>query len=179
MNETLKTLKLAEQLTYELPIDKETFIERFNKRIEPSDLGLFSSFMEGLSSNKSRYKGNVGRGGFKVRKRKGLSKYQKQKSIAEGHFREKGDTLVVDVQINGIDNFILLNIGLVIAVFTLFFAFAQLKQDSFFTIIIPIQIVFMIGFLYFGTRKSVREIKEDLEDCFSKIVKQPVQAINK
>lgn len=177
MIEILKKLKLADSFTLELPIDKQTFIERFNKRVEPSELGIFSSFFEGLSSNNSRYKGKVDRSGFKLRLRKGLSRYKQQKAIAEGDFEGKNDSLIIEVSINGMDITVYLSI-LALVILNILVGLnilpLRFEQGAVRLAVLFFFWIFYLVMTYFTVRKSVKEIQEDLIDCFSKIVKQKV-----
>lgn len=168
MKAFLKKIKLIENFSTELIIEKNDFIKKFQQHVDESEFGLFSDLRDLFSSSKNEFKGNVGLDAFKIKKRKRFFDSNLPLS-AEGIYRQKGENLVIEAEIKGQPNAIIPFVAICLIFYTIAF-FVILLSDNMdwrlAAVVVPflfIHAAFMLGIPYYMMRKSVKRLKHDLE----------------
>ncbi|WP_299681904.1 hypothetical protein [uncultured Dokdonia sp.] len=175
MNKLLTRLNLLKTTTIELLTEKYNFISIVNSNIDQSDLGYFSDMGDVFSSSKAEYKGHINSYGFKLKKKRKFFDYNMNFAKAEGRFSQQGDTLKINVEINGFSNQ-MAPFFIMVPLFYIFFIVMAL-QDSFEASMIAIPFLllhglFMLGIPYFIMRRSVKRMKYELERDFYFMIKK-------
>lgn len=101
MKRLLERLKLIDYLTTELEIQKNEFVRNFKNYVDEGDIGYFSGAFDVFSSSKNEFKGNVGFEDFKIKRRRRFFDMNMNFAIAEGKYRQKGEKLTIETEING------------------------------------------------------------------------------
>ena len=176
MNTLLTKLNLLTTTTIELPIEKYNFVSIVNASIDHSDLGYFSDMGDIFSSSKAEYKGHINSYGFKLKKKRKFFDYNMNFATAEGRFTQQGDTLKINVEINGFLNRMIPFI-IIVPIFYLFFFIMTLQGGGPEASIIAIPFLlihglFMIGIPYFIMRRSVKRMQYELERDFYFMIKK-------
>jgi len=166
----LRKIKLIDYIFLELNIDKNTFIKKFQKNIDKSNLGYFSSFFEMFSSSKKNYKGFINYNEFKIRKRHRFFEGRVYHAVTKGTFTQKGNTLLIKAKISGsyIGVFIFY---IIMLLFYSFFIFSIYTTSNKKTVIMLAPFIFLHALLMFiiplyRIRKGIKNTKKDLEKEF-------------
>lgn len=169
MNNFLKRIGLIQSTKIDLKTNKPDFVRLLHQNIDESDLGFGSSFLEAFSSSKNDFKGYVSSNGFKIRRKRKMFQQNMGIAVATGTFRQKGELLEIDTEINGFSNWMIFFYAFVMLFYLAFlsiFFFASESPDFFFIPIIIIHASFMLGLPYFFAKKAVSSTKRDLEKEF-------------
>ncbi len=151
---------------------KSEFTSALRNNVDEANIDdYFSGAFEAFTSSENKFKGSVSHSGFKIRKRRRFFQKNFGKATATGNLREHGNTLVIDTQINGWNNFMFFFYGFITIIYCVFFGAFLLNVDSyefpiFGIFFVIIHAIFMYGIPYFMMRTSVRSLKEDLEREF-------------
>jgi len=178
MKRFLEKIKLIEHLTTELEIQKNEFINNFRNYVDKGDIGYLSGVFDIFSSSKNEFKGQVGYDNFKIKKRRKFFDMDMNLAIAKGTYRQKGNNLIIETEINGFSGmmipfYILLIIFYSIFVFGFFMADNNNDSDQFFFVpFIFIHAFFMFGIPYFIMRRSTKKMKHELEREFYYMTKK-------
>ncbi len=174
MNTLLTKLNLLTTTTIELPVEKYNFVSIVNASIDHSDLGYFSDMGDIFSSSKAEYKGHINSYGFKLKKKRKFFDYNMNFATAEGRFTQQGDTLKINVEINGFSNQ-MAPFFVMLPIFFLFVIAMTLQGEGIVSlVIIPfflLQGLFMMGIPYFMMRRSVKRMQYELERDFYFMIK--------
>ncbi len=174
MKEYLKKLKLVDQLTTEIEIERNQFVGRFKEHVDQGDTSIFSDIFDVFSSSKNEYKGNVNHAGFKIKRRRRFFDMNMGLAIATGKFHEKENTLVISTEINSFHG-IMIPFYIFIAIFYLIFIFGfsfvaftgESNGEVAFAIpFLLFHAAFMFGIPYFMMRRSTSRMKRELEREF-------------
>ena len=169
MNKLLTRLNLLKTTIIELSIEKYNFISIVKSNIDEKELGLFSDMTDVFYSSEAEYKGHIDSYGFKLKKKRKFFDYNMNLAIAKGHFNQQGDTLKINVEINGLSNQ-MVPFFVLIPIFYLFFiATTLLADDAASIVMIPFLLLhglFMLGIPYFMMRRSIKRMKYELERDF-------------
>lgn len=171
MDALLERLKLVDYLTMELPIGKNTFVQRLKMNVDPDDNRTFFPAFEACSSSTNEYKGTVTSDSFKIRRRIRLFEFAPNLVVAKGNFRQNDNSLVIESRIKGLPNYFIYLWGFLIVLYV-FFLVVGISSDSFgdmkwfVPIFLAIHAVFMLGIPYFLARRAVSRMKYELEREF-------------
>lgn len=174
MTNLLQKLKLIETIQFQLNTSKEEFIKSFKNNVDESDLGFSDSFFEALTSSKNEYKGTIDRHSFKIRRRrKFFDTNRNMFALAQGEFSEKESQLDLKIEIIGFHKSMKFFYGFILVFYVIFllgfiFSFST-NEDSIPLIVLPfllLHAVFMMGIPYFLMRRSVQNMKYELERDF-------------
>ncbi|WP_299763851.1 hypothetical protein [uncultured Dokdonia sp.] len=175
MNTLLTKLNLLITTTIELPIEKYNFISIVNTSIDQSDLGYFSDMGDVFSSSKAEYKGHINSYGFKLKKKRKFFDYNMNLATAKGHFNQQGDTLKINMEINGFSNQ-MAPFFIIVPIFYIFSITMTLQGEDVASLaIIPFLLLhglFMLGIPYFIMRRSVKRMQYELERDFYFMIKK-------
>lgn len=174
MEDFLRRIKLIDDMSLRLNVTTTEFVSKLRSHVDEEDINsLFSGLFEAFSSSKKKYKGEVDSRGFHIRKKRQLFKKQRMTAYAKGNYRLNGDILVVNAVINPFNfNKILLKGFLFICYLTFLFYLIfdeVLLKDLFNNLPIPFLLfgfVAMFVMPYFSLRRSVSNMKDDLEKQF-------------
>jgi hypothetical protein len=167
----LKKTGLLQTFSIEIEAQKNDFISAFKKKVDDEDIGLFSDTFDVFSSSKNTYKGSIDSNSFKIKRRKKFFEARNSMALATGTFRQKGENVVIDTEVNGFSKWMIpfyVTIILFYFVFIFIFVFGIAAQDMPFMII---PFIFIHGLLmffipYFVMKKSVTNMRHDLEREF-------------
>lgn len=101
MKEFLKKIKLVENLTTDIEIQKTEFVSKFRQHVDKGSTGLFSDTFDIFSSSKNEYKGQVGYGGFKIKRRRKFFDMTMNLAVASGTYQQHNEKLIIEAEING------------------------------------------------------------------------------
>lgn len=161
-------LGLRRHLTVTLPVERSLFYSRLKAATVPGNFGLFSGLNELFSSGDHQFVGRVDLNSFKLRHPHRFFEFNQIATVASGSFREEGDLLVVETQVNGFTPQIKLIYGFTIVFYALF-AGIFLSTPGLLDITLPLLILhglFIFGITYFLIRRSVRNMIRNLEREF-------------
>jgi hypothetical protein len=177
MEEFLKKIKLLNEFTVNLNIDKNIFASAFKNQVEEKDIDSFlSSAFEVFSSNKKRYKGFVNFNEFKIREKQSFGNRKFGNIKAIGRFSQKGERLEILTKINGWTNFMFIYFGFTLVFYCVFLGlffsgFTSINNEFYFILpFIFIHAIFMFGLPIYQIRKGVSKLKDDLEREFHFVV---------
>lgn len=179
MDSLLQRLKLIDYLITEFPIEKKVFIERLRKNVDQGDTGVFFSAFEAFSSSKNEYKGIVTSDSFKIRRRRKIFDMNLSLAVAEGNFRQKGDSLVIESKVKGFRGIFILFIafllmGYVVFIASFFSAEVPGNMEWFLVFFLFIHASIMLCIPYFMMRRGVSRMKYELErDLYYMTKQQP------
>lgn len=170
MRETLKKLKLIDEFTITIKIDKEKFMKRFSAKVDKGGTGTFSGMFDPFSSSKNEYRGSVGLDRFEIKRKRKFFDRNKMMAVAKGHFYQRLEGTEIQVEVNSF-NKAMIPIFIFIIIFYLVFiiGFTASGNNEMGFIGIPFILLhasFMIGIPYFMMRKSVKNMMVDLEKEF-------------
>lgn len=176
MKSILERLKLVDYLTTEIPIEKNLFIEKLKMNVDQGDTGIFLSAFEAFSSSKNQYKGMVTSDSFKIRRRRKLFDMNMSWPVAEGRFKQRDNTLVIESTITSFRGifipFIVLMIMFYLAFIVSFiFSGVPAKFGWLFVPFVFIHASIMFGIPYVIMRRGVSRMKYELEREFYYLTK--------
>ena len=103
MEDFLRKMKLVDDLSITLKVNKSHFIAAFRGNVDESDLdGVFSGAFDAFSSSKNLYRGEVNSQNFRIRKKRTFFNNYASLPIAKGRFIQREDNLVIETKINGV-----------------------------------------------------------------------------
>ncbi|HMG88996.1 MAG TPA: hypothetical protein VK589_03015 [Chryseolinea sp.] len=171
MNEFLRRIKLIDDFSVELEVERNVFVDRLMSIVDPGGTGTIFTSFEGFSSNRKEYKGKVGNDGFEIRRRKKLFDTNMNLAIAKGKWRQRENHLIVETEVNSFNNFFILFIVILLG----FYAFGVValllsnngtdESNMGMAIGLPFLLVhaaFMLGIPYLVIRRSTNRMKYDL-----------------
>ena len=169
MKEFSRKIQLIQDFRITLPIDEDTFTDRFQDRVQESELGLLSDPFEQYSTKGPEYKGWISEGKFEMKLRRRMFSFNLGISRVHGTFREEGRELVVAGEINGFGNWLIpiyaITIGIYLLAIVLFFASGETLEESLWPVpLLLLHAAFMMGIPYFFIRREVGRIKRDVEE---------------
>ncbi len=169
---------MIEYLTTELEIQKNEFVTKFKNYVDEGDIGYFSGAFDVFSSSKNEFKGHVGYENFKIKRRRRFFDMNMNFAIAKGKYRQKGDKLTIEAEINGFSG-MMIPFYIFIIIFYSIFIFGFFMADNiegteqiFIVPFICIHALFMFGIPYFMMRRSTQRLKHELEREFYYMTKK-------
>jgi len=100
MKEFLRRIKFIEILVTELQIEKNDFIKKFKEQVDEDNPGMLNDMLDAFSSSKKEFKGTVETDTFKIKRRKRFFD-SSLPLMAEGNYKQKDESLVIQAEING------------------------------------------------------------------------------
>ena len=158
-------------------MEKREFVRKLMMSVDQANLGSFISPFEAFSSSKNEYKGMVTYDSFKIRRRRRLFEMGVISPVAEGHFRQKDDVLVIESRIKNFRGFFVPIIFLIM-LFYVAFLVSFISSDVpvairwIFVPFIFIHAGLMLGIPYFIMRRAVSRMKYELERDLYYLTKQ-------
>jgi len=175
MEKLLRNLKLKDDFTITIPIMKSDFVNKLRRNMDEGSTSSIFPFFEVFSSSKNQYVGSISGNEFEIRKRLRFFDTNKGGAIAKGKMNQEGEILNIDIEVNGFKNtiffyFIILTIFYVFFLGTMGFVL-MLKSDDNAPLFFVIPFLLFHGALMYGipifiARRSVKNIKNDLEKDF-------------
>ena len=170
MKEFLKKIKVVDNLTTKIEIQKKDFVPKFRAHVDEGSTSVFSGMFEVFSSSKNDFKGQVGFDYFEIRRKQRMFQSKMGSAIASGTYRQEGQHLVIETEINGFSKMMIPFYVFLIVVYPIFiFGFFQdgFKGDNTFALpFIIFHALFMFSIPYIGMRLSTKRMKRDLEREF-------------
>ncbi len=172
MKEYLERLHLVDYLQLELEMQKNKFEAKLMKQVDKGSLGIFADSFDIFSSSKNVYKGEVGNGRFRIKKRRRFFDVDSYLAIASGSYSQKDDRLIIEAEINGFSGgmipfFIFLIVFYTVVLGIIFVGFWRGEEASVFVpLIILLHAALMIGIPYFLMKNSTKRLKRSLEKDF-------------
>jgi hypothetical protein len=170
MEDFLKSIGLNKEYTFYLSNSKKEIMDSLINMVDKDRL----DFLDIFSSNKMRYKGEVGYDSFKIKRKKMLFEKRMKASIIDGYVYEvSGQTEIkLNVHIRRWI-FIYCTIVLLIAFIAIPFLFITAGAEDKFVSVFPLFAgIFMIGMFYFIFYRDVRvEAKEFEKEIKAKLYK--------
>lgn len=171
MRELLLKLKIIDFLTLKLKIEKSTFIDRLISITKSENLDLLEDPFDASKLSNKNFRGTVNMDGFALKMKKSYVDSRINMASAKGIFTETEKQLKIDVEINGLNNYLkILYVLIVIYFCSLFYQLYLPKVDIFFLVfsLVSIIIIYIVSFLMM--RKSVKILKNNLEKEFHFLV---------
>ena len=171
----LRGLKLKQFHNIELKTTKSRFVENLKHNVDKEKISFNNSILEFFSQGYSKYKGEVGHKGFKIKKRNRLFNIGRHMAVASGTYHQKGNELVVSTEINGFQGGMKLYYGFLTMFYLIYFipmilTNSQLEQGFIFTIaIIILQMIFLFGMPYLIMRRSISYLKNELSNDLARL----------
>ena len=175
MEELLRKLKLKDNITITVPIMKSDFVNQLRRNMDEGSTSTTFAFTEAFSSSKKNYIGTISGNEFELRKRMRFFEANKGGAIAKGKMQQEGENLIIDVEVNGFKKsiiffFIAITLFYVFFIGTIGFAtFMETESSNLPFFVIPfilLHAVMMYCIPIYVIRKSVKNIKNDLEKDF-------------
>lgn len=172
MNKFLKKIKLAQELITEIDIQKEDFVTKLKNQVDKGGTDMFSDTFDVFSSSKNIYKGYVDFEYFQIKKRRKFFDMNMNMAVAKGDYTQKGEKLIINTEINGLSGFMIPFIILILVFYTFSIGTFFISDNNvggdfvFFFPFFILQALFMIGFPYFLMKRSVKNMKHELEREF-------------
>jgi hypothetical protein len=171
MKSILERLKLVDYLTTEIPIEKKDFVEKLKMNVDQGDTGIFLSAFEAFSRSKNEYKGTVTFDSFKIRRRRKFFDMRASLAVAEGHFRQRENLLVIESTIKSFRGIFIFFIAFILMFYmasigTLILSDIPGTMEWVFVPFIFIHASFMLGIPYIIMRRGVSRMKYELERDF-------------
>ena len=177
MKQFLRTIKVVDQFTTEIEINKQDFIDRLQANVDRKELGFFSDSTDIFSSSKNDFKGIVGHEKFKIKRKRKFFDFNVNLAVAKGTYRQKGDNLLIEAEINGFTT-LMIPFYVFLIIFYTIFVVSMFKVDanesnvfSVFPFIL-FHALFMFGLPYFFMRSSTKRLKHELEREFYYLTKK-------
>ncbi|KAB2809993.1 hypothetical protein [Phaeocystidibacter luteus] len=170
-NSFLRRIKLVDSTTFDLPIQKSEFVHKLREQVEPGGTGMFAPF-EAFSSSEKEFKGQVEYNGFEIRRRKRLFDAKLNFALVRGTYIQKGDKLEIKADIHGFRGIMIAFYVFLVIFYTIFItasSVAASENDGVGLVFFPIILIhgaFMGGIPYLFMRRSVKNMKRDLEKEF-------------
>ena len=102
MKEFLKRIKLIENLTTELEIQKGEFVNMLKLNVDDGETGVLSGTFDAFTSSKNEYKGKVNNESFKIKRKRKFFDMSIFMAIASGTYTQKDTMLIIDTEIVGL-----------------------------------------------------------------------------
>ena len=169
MKELLKNLKLVEDFSTELSIQKTDFVSKFKQQVEEDDFGFFSDTTDLFCSSKKEYRGQINNSKFKIRKRRKLFDFYPNRSVAKGTFLQQGDALLISTEVSGFSGKMIPFYIFCILFYIVSFNFLFLRDTGMelvFLAVILFHAVMMLGLPYVYMRRGVQKMRRELEREF-------------
>jgi hypothetical protein len=177
MKEFLRKVKIVDNLKTEIEIQKTEFVSRFRKNVDEGSIGFMSDTFDIFSSSENQFKGHVGYDSFKIKRKKRFFDMNLNFAVAEGSYRQRESTLIIEAEINGLSGMIVPFYIIAIVFYTIFILtlfFADNTEGNGTVVALPF-IIFhaavMLGIPYFIMRRSTSRLKYDLEREFFYLTK--------
>jgi hypothetical protein len=166
MKNYLRQFGLIDTLRIELPISKAEFVGILKKNID-----THTNFFEAFSSSKNIYKGSVNASGFELKRRKRPFDTKYHAATAKGSFTQLGDTLRIDIEINGFSTAMMVFYLLGLLIYSFFIVFILFVNNSpgvdeipgFILPFILLHAALMFTIPYFVLKRGVKRMKHNLE----------------
>jgi len=171
MTEFLRRIKLLDDFTVELEVERHVFVDRLMSIVDPGGTGTVLTSFEVFSSSRKEYKGKVGNDGFEIRRRKKMFDTNMSLAIAKGKWRQRENHLIVETEVNSFNNFFIFFYVVLIVIYGFAFMAMLLSENGTdesnmgIAMGIPFLLVhaaFMFGIPYFLMRRSTNRMKYDL-----------------
>lgn len=169
MKEFLRRLKLIDNLTLEMEVSKNEFVDKLRQNVDEAEIGLFSNPFEVFTKSKNLYKGRVGYDGFEIKRRRRFFDSNMNVAVARGSFMQKGNLLLIRTEINGF-SWIIAPLFIVLIIFYAFFigmfftdSFGSKSQPLYILPFIIVHASLMFGLPYFIMKSGVKRLKRELE----------------
>lgn len=175
MKDILRKLKLIENFTTCIEINKIDFIEKLSTITDKGSFGMFSDSFDAFSSNKKEYKGQIDLNGFKLKRRRRFFDNNGSFAIVNGTFHEENGHLTIYSEINGFHNFFIFFYVVLIIFYSSTFIGTFISEGNIKFFMIPFFILhgtFMFLVPYFIMKRSVKRIKYELEREFFYLTKK-------
>ena len=172
MKQFIRSLELIEDFSTEIKIEKIVFLERFKSSVDEGNTDIFSDISDIFSSNKNQFKGHVGLDNFKIKRRRRFFDIDLNFAVAEGTYRQQGESLIIEAEINGFKYFMIPFYFLALAFYAIFFVvFISADDVTGLTAILvfPLIVVhagLVLGIPYLMMIRSVMRMKHELEREF-------------
>ena len=165
MDEIFRRLRLTDSFTIELYIEKSKLVQVFNEHVDYSDLGFFSDQFEQFLFNKKKYKGQVSKDGFVLKRRSKIFDPGFLLVKAMGTFTSRGQLTVIETRINGNQPVSNASVVLMIVIYAIVIPalILQYGWNNLIVLAMFIHAVFMFNVLYFTIHWNVGDLKKDLE----------------
>lgn len=165
MHDFLEKIHLILHKQIRLPIDKSEFIKKFKQNVDEGSVGAFSGIFEAFSASKNRYKGNITQNTFEMRKKRTFFDRTGYLVRISGSLKQQNDQLIIDAEIKGFNNFLIL-FYIIVTLFYIFFTFmfiSSFTETHFPIIFVFIHAVLVYSIPYFFTRKGIQNTAIDFE----------------
>ncbi|MTB50696.1 hypothetical protein [Lewinella sp. W8] len=178
MKDLLEKLHLLQYQTIRLNLPKTVFVSRLREQVDEGSIGIFSDSFDVFSSSKNEYKGHVDLRGFRIKRRKRLFDFNMNLAIASGTYREEGEQLIIDTEINGFSGVMIpfyIFVALFYVIFIAIFLGAGEMDGAMPVFVLPfilLHALFMFGLPYLLMRGSVSRMQRELEREFFFLTKQ-------
>ena len=178
MKAFLTKIKLIQHQTFELETDKARFIKNLKNNFDEEEISFSASVLERFSQAYSKYKGNVGFKGFKLKKRNRLFDIGKNLAVVSGTYKQSGKSLLIPIEINGLQGgmkgyYIFLSLFYLIYIANILRSIysSQIGDPYFIILIVILQMIFLFGVPYLIMRRSIRYLKSEITKDFSALSK--------
>lgn len=169
MVELLKKLKLIDDFSITIKIDKSTFMNRFSEKVDEGSTGTFSGMFDPFSRSKNDYRGFVGIDHFEIKRKRKFFDRNKMMAVAKGTFVQRTEGTEIHVEINSFNKMMIPFFIFFILFYIFFITMIGFNTEGAGFIGIPFILLhgaFMLGLPYFMMRKSVKNMMVDLEKEF-------------
>ena len=180
MKQFLRTLKLIDDFSTTIRMERHAFYSRFKSSVDEGHTGAFSGTFDIFSRSKNEFKGHVALDSFKIKRKKTLFDMNTNLAVAQGTYRQDGESLIIEAEINGFTGmpvpfyvFVLIFYVIFMSSFIFFDDMSGVKAAFIFPFII-LHATFMLGIPYLVMRRSVSRLKHELEREFYYMTKVPV-----
>jgi hypothetical protein len=149
-------------------------VKRLNEITDIGSTGMFSDTFDVFSSSKNEFKGQVDLDGFKLKRRKRFFDTNMNFAIANGTFAEINGNLIIETEINGSNNFLVIFYIFLILFYAIFFFLFLTGESKESFIAIPFILLhgtIMFALPYLIMRRSVKRLKYELEREFFYLTK--------
>jgi hypothetical protein len=171
MKTLLKKLRLIDDLTIEIPMERSDFVKKLQQNVDPDDTGVFFSFFDIFASGKNEYKGSIGYDAFKLRRRRRIFDVAMSSARAHGTLQQRDGSVWIEGEINAFHSMVIPYYIIAIALYLFVIGFvafdAQIGIE--FILIIPFVIIhaaLMLGIPILAMRNGAKRLKYDLEREF-------------
>ena len=177
MKRFLRKIKLITDFSTNVHIQKHEFVRKFKQHVDEKSVGLFSDAFDIFSSSKNEYKGRVEIDGFKIKRKRKLFDTGLNLSVAQGSYKQEGETLTIEAEINGFSGAMIPFYLFAIVFYSVFIALLLTgdHEESPISFLLPFVLfhaAFMFGIPYYMMRSSVEKMKHDLEREFYYMTKE-------
>src|SRR5689334_15950222 len=99
MKDILKKLKILDEFSVELEIERSSFVRKMSDVVEPGTVSQFVPF-EAFRASKKEYRGNVSDHEFRIRRQRRFFDSNRNWAVATGSLRQREANLIVDVEVS-------------------------------------------------------------------------------